>query len=223
LIIFFIFETTFDELEYRIMTETIDKSLLIKLYPNPDNDKNRHTQDYEDMVDFIHDHNIGKLNINLPIKILGLELKHLQKRRTGLILVFEPSLDELPIIKEMKRISELQGGHWFNIQIVTYNDVARILKTFDETLWLKLEVSKPTIELTSNDKIKTDELIAREGGPVSSIEYLMTTLSKANKEFIVSQIYYILEVRTTSEDSINEILFKDDLRIDWSLIKNQKC
>lgn len=204
------------------MIEIIDKSLLAKLYPNPDYDKNLHTQDYEDMVDFIHDYNIDKLNINLPITILGLELKHLQKRRTGLILVFEPSIDELPIIKEMRRISELQGGHWFNIQIVTYNDVARTLKTFDENLWLNLEVSKPTIELTSNDKIDTDELIAREGGPVSSIEYLLTTLSKANKEFIISQIYYILEVRTTSKESINEILFIDDLRIDWDLIKNQQ-
>ena len=204
------------------MIEIIDKNLLAKLYPNPDYDINLHTQDYEDMVDFIHDYNIEKLNINLPITILGLELKHLQKRRTGLILVFEPSNDELPIIKEMRRISELQGGHWFNIQIVTYNDVARTLKTFDENLWLNLEVSKPTIELTSNDKIETDELIAREGGPVSTIEYLLTTLSKANKEFIISQIYYILEVRTTSKESINEILFIDDLRIDWNLIKNQQ-
>jgi hypothetical protein len=136
--------------------------------------------------------------------------------------VFEPSIDQLPIIKEMKRKSELQGGHWFNIDIVTYNDVARILKTFDEELWLKLEVSRPTIELTSSDKIEVDELIAREGGPISTIEFLMTTLSESNREMIVSQIYYILEVRTISKESVNEILFIDDLRIDWDLIKNQQ-
>jgi len=41
----------------------------------------------------------------------------------------------------MKRISEKQGGHWFSINIVTINEVARILKTFDEKLWLKLDVS----------------------------------------------------------------------------------
>jgi hypothetical protein len=204
------------------MTETIDKSLLIKLYPNPDNDKNRHTQDYEDMVDFIHDYNIGKLNIDLPINILGLELKHLQKRRSGLTLVFEPSIDQLPIIKEMKRKSELQGGHWFNIDIVTYKDIARILKTFDEELWLKLEVCRPIIELTSKDKIEVDELIAREGGPISTIEFLMSTLTKDNQEFIISQIYYILEVRSTSKETVNKILFKDDLRIDWELIKNEQ-
>jgi hypothetical protein len=204
------------------MIEPIDKKLLTKLYPNPELKRNKHNQDFEDMVDFIHDYNIGKLNVDLPIKILGLELKHLQKKKSGLTLVFEPSNDQLPIIKEMKRISELQGGHWFNIRIVTYNDVARILKTFDEELWLKLEVSRPTIELTSKEKIEVDELIAREGGPVSSIDYLMTTLSKDNQEFIISQIYYILEVRTISKETVNDILYKDDLRIDWNLIKNEQ-
>ena len=50
----------------------------------------------------------------------------------------------------------------------------------------------------------------------------MTTLSKANKEFIISQIYYILEVRTNSKETVNEILIKEDLRIDWDLIKNKQ-
>jgi len=68
-------------------------------------------------------------------------LKHLQKRRSGLTLFFENSNNQLPTIKEMKRISEKQGGHWFSINIVTINEVARILKTFDEKLWLKLDVS----------------------------------------------------------------------------------
>jgi hypothetical protein len=89
-------------------------------------------------------------------------------------------------------------------------------------LWLKLEISRPTIELTSKEKNETDELIAKEGGPVSSIEYLMTILSKDNRDFIISQIYYILEVRTTSKESINEILYLDDIRIDWDLIKNEQ-
>jgi hypothetical protein len=204
------------------MNQNINKTLLNQLFPNSGFKKNLKAQDYEDMVDFIHDYNIEKLNIDLPIKILGLELKHLQKRRSGLTLVFEPSIDQLPVIKEMKRKSELQGGHWFNIHIVTYNDVARILKTFDEELWLKLEISRPTIELTSKEKNETDELIAKEGGPVSSIEYLMTILSKDNRDFIISQIYYILEVRTTSKESINEILYLDDIRIDWDLIKNEQ-
>jgi hypothetical protein len=202
------------------MNQNINKTLLNQLFPNSGFKKNLKAQDYEDMVDFIHDYNIEKLNIDLPIKILGLELKHLQKRRSGLTLVFEPSIDQLPVIKEMKRKSELQGGHWFSIHIVTYNDVARMLKTFDEELWLKLEVSRPTIELTSKEKMEVDELIAREGGPVSSIDYLMTTLSKDNQEFIISQIYYILEVRTISKATVNDILYKDDLRIDWNLIKN---
>jgi hypothetical protein len=204
------------------MNQNINKTLLNQLFPNSGFKKNLKAQDYEDMVDFIHDYNIEKLNIDLPIKILGLELKHLQKRRSGLTLVFEPSIDQLPVIKEMKRKSELQGGHWFNIHIVTYNDVARILKTFDEEMWLKLEVSKPTIELTSKEKIEVDELIAREGGPISTIEFLMTTLSETNREMIVSEIYYILEVRSTSKETVNEILFKDDLRIDWELINNEQ-
>jgi len=68
-------------------------------------------------------------------------LKHLQKRRSGLTLFFENSNNQLPTIKEMKRISEKQGGHWLCINIVTINEVARILKTFDEKLWLKLDVS----------------------------------------------------------------------------------
>jgi hypothetical protein len=203
------------------MNLKIDKEILDKIYPNREFDKNLEPQYYQDMVDFIHDYNLDKINFEFPIQIQGIELKHFQKRKSGLTLVFEMNEEQQPIIQEMKRISELQGGHWFNIHIVTYKDVARILKTFDVESWLKLEVSIPSKELTTKEKIETDEIIERKGGPISSIEYLITTLSKDNRGFIISQIYYILDVRSTSVETVNEILYKDDLRIDWSLISNK--
>jgi hypothetical protein len=60
------------------------------------------------------------------------------------------------------------------------------------------------------------------GIDLDNLPVVKSTLTKDNQEFIISQIYYILCVRSTSKETVNEILFKDDLRIDWELINNEQ-
>ncbi len=202
----------------------IDKDLLEKMFPNSSSKKNTSLklQKYEDLVDFIHDYHSDRVNWKLPISIMGLNLEHIQKRNCYITLIFNPTKEQEPIIEKMKDLSEHQGGHWFGVRIFTFEIVKQILNGFDKNKWEKLPISIPVIKLSELEKKEIETLLGKEGGPHSTIEFLIKNINEDNKNLIVSQIYHILEVRMTSVNSIHELLYYKNIRIDYELVNNKE-
>jgi hypothetical protein len=179
-------------------------------------------QNYPNIKSFMLDYNTGKINLKFSIKIDGIRVEHIGKSGSGLNLVFKPISDsENKKVTKLKRIVKSLNSPIFSVKINTFNELNETLSKFSKEKFQRRSYTYSNLKLTKHQKDEIQLLIGKEGGPNSLIVELLLNLNEFNKEYIVAVLYYIPEIRSIGTNNLDELFFRYDIKLDWSLIKNK--
>ena len=197
---------------------------IVNLYPfQKEINDNVTFQKYRHLNSFLNDYHSGRFNFSLQTEIDGFKVVHIGRDGCGVILVFNPkTVQQKNKITILKNSFKKLNNPLFSVKILLLEDIKKHLKPFSKKDFEKLPFSIPKLKLTKNQKEEVKLLLEQEGGPHSLIERLLFELSDFNKEYIISIIYYIPEIRFVSIENLNELSYRFQLRFNWELVKNKK-
>lgn len=202
-----------------LLNRTLENTISFEFELN----KNGSYQKYLNINSFISDYNSGKLNINLPIFINDIKVIRIGRTHSGITLLFNPINDnDNDNFNELKSMVDILNSSLFSIKILNEKELIETLYNFSMEGFPQMEYNISNFNLTDQHKNEIELLIAKEGGPHSLIEYLLKGLNSFNRDYIISVLYYIPEIRLVNCKTLDELLFRYGIKINWNLIMNKK-
>jgi hypothetical protein len=83
--------------------------------------------------------------------------------------------------------------------------------------WEKLPFTNPKIVLTEEQKEEVKKMINDFGGPIQTIQHILSTLDSNNRELIISKIDRVLYLKSPDPHKVIEVLFPYKIKLNYGL------